>query len=125
MRNLLRTTTLLAFLALGGASVADAQVSFGIQIGPPPPPRVFRAYPPRPGLDFVWIDGYWSPYGNRYRWHDGYWARPPYRGARWIGPRYDSGRFYGGRWDDRGRRSDRNDRYDRRYSRRDFRRDRR
>jgi hypothetical protein len=43
MRNLLKTTALLAFLVLGASSVADAQVSFGIQIGPPPPPRAYIA----------------------------------------------------------------------------------
>ena len=104
MRNLLKTTTLLAFLVLGAASVADAQISFGVRIGPPPAPRVLHVRPPRPRADFVWVDGYWYPVGNHYRWRDGYWARPPYRGARWIGPRHDGLRFYGGRWDgDRGR----------------------
>jgi hypothetical protein len=116
MRHLLKTATLLAFLVLGSASIADAQVSFGIRIGPPPPSRVLRVHPARPGLDFVWVDGFWAPVGNHYRWHDGYWARPPYRGARWIGPRYDGQRFFNGRWDgDRGRR------VDRRYRDRDFR----
>ena len=109
MRNLLKTTALLAFLVLGASSVADAQVSFGIQIGPPPPPRAYSVYPARPGAGYVWVDGYWSPRGNHYRWHNGYWARPPYRGARWIAPRYDRGRYYGGRWD-RGQNYYRNDR---------------
>jgi hypothetical protein len=99
MRNLLKTTTLLAVLMVGAASAAEAQVSFGVRIGPPPPPRVLRFRPPPPRADFVWIDGYWYPVGSRYRWHDGYWARPPYRGAHWIGPRHDGVRFYRGRWD--------------------------
>jgi len=115
MRNLLKTTALLAFLVLGSASIADAQVSFGIRIGPPPPPRVLRVHPARPGPDFLWIDGYWAPVGNHYRWHDGYWARPPYRGARWIGPRYDGRHYFNGRWERVGRYDDR------RYRNSDFR----
>jgi hypothetical protein len=80
------------------------QVSIGIRIGPPPPPRVVRYRPPAPGPDFFWVDGYWYAAGGRYRWHDGYWTRPPYGGARWVAPRHDGERFYDGYWDgDRGR----------------------
>jgi len=95
---------LLALTLLAGSPAAFAQVSVGIRIGPPPPPRVVRVLPARPGADFVWIEGYWYPAGGRYRWHQGYWTRPPYAGARWVGPRHDGRQFYGGYWDgDRGR----------------------
>ena len=103
MKNLLRAALLSSVLVLGAAHYANAQVSVGIAIGPPPPPRHY-VVPVRPGADYVWIDGYWYPVNGRYVWHRGYWTRPPYVGARWIGPRHEGGHFYGGYWDgDRGR----------------------
>src|SRR5882724_9159174 len=109
MRNLIRTT-LLASLLLVGVSAFAAQVSIGIRIGPPPRPRVVRVLPPRPGPEFVWIDGYWYPVGRHYKWHEGYWTRPPYEGARWSGPRHEGGRFYNGYWEgDHGRFEHRHD----------------
>ena len=103
MRHLIRTT-LIAALLLGGGTYAGAQVSFGIRIGPPPPPRVVHVRPVQPGPDYVWIDGYWYPVNGHYIWHQGYWSRPPYEGARWIGPRRENGQFYEGYWEgDRGR----------------------
>lgn len=95
---------LLALILLAGGSLFG-QVSIGIRIGPPPPPRVVRVLPARPGPDFVWVEGYWYPVGNRYRWHDGYWTRPIYPGGHWIAPRYEGDRYFNGYWDgDRGRR---------------------
>jgi len=89
---------------LAGESVFGAQVSIGIRIGPPPPPRVVYVVPARPAPEFVWIDGYWYAVKNRYRWHEGYWTRPPYWGARWIPPRHDGQAFFVGYWEgDRGR----------------------
>lgn len=82
----------------------SAQVSVGIRIGPPPPPRVIRVVPPTPGPGYVWVQGYWYPAGHRYRWHDGYWTRAPYEGARWMPSRYEGEMFYNGYWEgDRGR----------------------
>jgi hypothetical protein len=95
--------TLLALVLLAGGT-SFAQLSIGVRIGPPPPPRVIHARPRAPGPDYFWVDGYWYPVGNRYKWHDGYWTRPPYAGAAWIGPRYEGGQFYGGYWNgERGR----------------------
>jgi len=97
-------TALLGSLLLLGSQAAKAQVSVGIVIGAPPPPRVVAVLPPQPAPEFVWVQGYWYPVGRHYRWHEGYWTRPPYAGARWIAPRHDGERFYGGYWDgDRGR----------------------
>lgn len=90
---------LLAFAFLAGASILSAQISIGIRIGPPPPPRVVRVVPRSPGVGFVWIDGYWYADGRRYRWHDGYWTRPPYEGARWIAPHHDGQQFFAGYWE--------------------------
>lgn len=127
-------TALVSALLLTGASSANAQVSVGIRIGPPPAPRVVRVVPRAPGPEYVWVDGYWYPVGNRYRWHEGYWTRPPYRGARWVQPRYEGRMFYQGYWSgdrgrfdhDHGRDRDRNRDYrddrDRRDNRRDDRR---
>jgi len=96
--------SLLTLLIFTAAS-AVAQVSIGIQIGAPPPPRVIRVQPPRPGPEFVWVEGYWYPVGNHYKWHDGYWTRPVYPAARWVAPRYEGGRYFAGYWDgDAGRR---------------------
>jgi hypothetical protein len=104
MRNYIRTS-LLAAMLLAGASAFGAQFSIGIQIGPPPRPRVVRVLPPRPGPEHVWIEGYWyPPEGRRYTWHGGYWTLAPYGGARWVAPRHDGRQFFAGYWEgDRGR----------------------
>ncbi|HWZ31494.1 MAG TPA: hypothetical protein VNX18_09195 [Bryobacteraceae bacterium] len=91
-------------LALLAGGAVYGQVSIGIRIGAPPPPRVVAVVPARPGPEFIWVEGYWYPVGGRYRWHEGYWTRPPYAGARWVGPHHDGDRFFEGYWDgDRGR----------------------
>jgi len=99
MRTLLRTTTLLGMLMFGAVSLAEAQVSFNVHIGAPPPPRVVHVVPARPGPGYYWIDGYWYPVGNHYKWRNGHWARPPYSGARWYGPRYSRNQYRVGYWD--------------------------
>jgi len=129
MRRLFQTLAIFALLFEPATAVA--QVSFGIRIGEPPPPRRYRV-PPQPGPDFVWVEGYYYPQGSRYVWHDGYWTRPPYDGAYWVAPYHLGGRYYAGRWEggrgnirhdhrwDRGRQRD-----ERRGPRRDDRDDRR
>ena len=94
------TALLVAFLLTSGSVVAaEAQVSIGIQIGPPPPAQVvYVAPPPPPEREFVWVEGYWYPVRHHYVWHDGYWTRPPYPGARWIAARYDGRMFFEGYW---------------------------
>lgn len=89
--------TLLALMLLAG-SVAFGQISVGISIGQPPPPRVLRVQPASPGAGYMWVDGYWYPSGKRYNWHQGYWTRPPYQGAVWSGPRYDGQQYFNGYW---------------------------
>jgi hypothetical protein len=119
MRSLAKTTILLVLMLVGVESRVDAQVSIGIRIGPPPAPRVVRVQPPKPGLNFVWIEGYWYPVGNHYRWHNGYWTRPPYGGAHWTGPRHDGERFYVGYWDGEHGRLEHDHRWDH-HKERDF-----
>jgi hypothetical protein len=92
--NALAISTLL----LVPASAANAQVSFGIHIGDPPAPRSYHVAP-RPGPDYLWVEGYQYPEGGHYRWHDGYWTRPPYQGAYWVEPYYVGGQYYTGRWE--------------------------
>jgi WXXGXW repeat (2 copies) len=103
MKTFVRVTLLVAVLLATGSAI-HAQVSVGIVIGAPPPPRVVAVVPVRPGPEFVWVEGYWYPVGKRYRWHEGYWTRPPYEGARWVAPRHDGERYYAGYWEgERGR----------------------
>jgi hypothetical protein len=95
---------LLALLLLTGGTLL-AQISVGITIGAPPPPRVVYARPACPGPEFTWVTGYWYPVGHHYKWHDGYWTRPPYMGAHWVEPHHDGARYFQGYWEgDRGRR---------------------
>ncbi|HLK47402.1 MAG TPA: YXWGXW repeat-containing protein [Bryobacteraceae bacterium] len=95
---------MLALLFLAGG-LLFGQVSIGVRIGAPPPPRVLRVRPVAPGPDYLWVDGYWYVVGGRYRWHEGYWTRPPYSGAHWVPAHHDGERFFDGYWDgDRGRR---------------------
>jgi hypothetical protein len=101
MRHLFKTFAL-ATLLLAPAAAANAQVSFGIRIGEPPPPRAYRV-PPQPGPGYVWVEGYQYPERGQYKWHDGYWTRPPYQGAYWVDPYHGGGQYYDGRWEgDRG-----------------------
>lgn len=102
MKKLVSSMFLLLVLALLVGFVtppAHGQISIGIQIGAPPPPRVIAVVPTSPGRDFVWVDGYWYPVGHHYKWHQGYWTRPPYEGARWIAPHHDGERYFAGYWD--------------------------
>jgi hypothetical protein len=97
-------TLLFAALLSAAVPALRAQVSVGITIGAPPPPRVLRMLPDRPAPEFVWVEGYWYPVGRHYKWHEGYWTRPPYEGARWVAPHHDGHQYFAGYWDgDRGR----------------------
>jgi hypothetical protein len=97
MRTLLRLLAVSVFV-VGTASMAQAQVSFGIRIGEPPPPRAYRV-PPAPGPDYIWVEGYQYPVNGRWVWHNGYWTRPPYEGAYWVAPYHVGGQYYAGRWE--------------------------
>ena len=113
MRKLLTTTLLVLFTFLGAQSRLAAQVSFGIRIGPPPAPRVVHTAPPRPGPEYIWVDGYYYPVNGHYTWHNGYWTRPPSGGAVWVQPRYEGGQYFGGYWQTSGGRYEHNHQWDR------------
>src|SRR4051812_27659913 len=78
--QMLKSKLLVGLFLFAGSMFS--QVSFGISIGAPPPPRVMRVRPMAPGPDYIWVDGYWYPERGRYHWHQGYWTRRPYEGAR-------------------------------------------
>jgi len=115
-------------LVISAGSVVNAQVSVGVQIGrpapvvveepapvvieEPPPPRVYHVAP-RPGAEFVWVEGYWYPQGRHYLWHDGYWTRPPYADAFWVEPYYARGVYVAGYWSSPRGRFDHDHRWDR------------
>jgi hypothetical protein len=104
VRTTFKLLSLVALLAIATCASAAAQVSIGIQIGPPPPPRVVRVVPATPGPEFLWVEGYWYPVGSHWRWHSGYWTRAPYAYAHWVTPRYERGLYFSGYWEgDRGR----------------------
>jgi YXWGXW repeat-containing protein len=124
IKNVMNTMLLAAMLFAGVSGLSAAQISLGVRIGPPPPPRVVRVLPRRPGPEFVWVDGYWYPVGRRYVWHAGYWTRPPYEGARWVAPRHDGAQFFAGFWDGPRGRIDHDHGWDRGHDR-DFNHDRR
>ena len=111
---------LLLALLLSGSALMNAQVSLGIRIGPPPPPRVVRVRPISPGPGYSFVDGYWFADGGRYRWHDGYWTRPPFEGALWVGPRHEGGQFYAGYWNGPRGRVEHDHRWDRDRRGRDY-----
>ena len=114
----------LLMIAALAAGTMFGQVSFGITIGNPPPPRVMRVRPHRPAADYMWVDGYWYANGGHWRWHQGYWTRPPYVGATWIAPRYEHGQFFNGYWNGSRGRFDHDHRWDRDRRNRDWDRDR-
>ena len=111
MKQILQTLAISALL-LAPASTASAQINFGIRIGEPPAPRAYRV-PPRPGPDYVWVEGYQYPQGSHYAWHDGYWTRPPYQGAYWVEPYHVGGQYFAGRWEGSRGYIDHNHRWDR------------
>jgi hypothetical protein len=116
MRTLMKAA-LVAAMLFATVSGMKAQVSIGVIIGPPPPPRVVRVLEPPPDPDFIWVEGYWYPVGRHYLWHEGYWTRAPYEGARWVPPRYDGRQFFAGYWEGDHGRVEHDHRWDRDHDR--------
>lgn len=117
MKRLLLATMLLT------AGAALAQISVGIRIGAPPPPRVVAVRPAAPGPDYAWVDGYWYPVNGRYVWHQGYWTRAPYAGSHWVAPRHDGHEWFDGYWEGERGRVSHDHRWDKDHDRRDHDRD--
>jgi len=67
----------------------------------PPPARV-EVVTTRPGVEFVWVPGYWSWERNDYAWAPGRWERAPHARAVWVAGRWRRDRrgwyFSPGHW---------------------------
>jgi WXXGXW repeat (2 copies) len=40
----------------------------------------------QPGLNYVWIQGYWTLRSDQYQWVAGHWELPPTPGSVWTPP---------------------------------------
>jgi hypothetical protein len=85
----MKTKWLLGSILAATAFAAPAFGQISVYIGTPPPPIRYEVPPPMPQMGYVWMPGYWSPYGGRYVWAPGRWSRPPYYGAAWQGGGWD------------------------------------
>ena len=86
MRNLLKTTVLIASFSLLSFTTR-AQISVGISISANIAPPALPVYtqPVIPNDGFIWTPGYWAytdPDG--YFWVPGVWVRPPHPGVLWT-----------------------------------------
>jgi hypothetical protein len=106
-----------ATLLMAVGTAFGAAIGIGIEIGPPPPPRVVHVRPAAPGPDYAWVDGYWYVANHRYVWHDGYWTRPPYGGAIWVRPHHDGHQYFDGYWEGSRGRIEHDHRWDREHDR--------
>jgi len=90
----------LGLLAIAGfsapslvASPSLGEVSINLNLeGPPPPPRQEVIVGASPGVDFVWIGGYWDGSPGHYAWVGGHWGRSPHGHAHWNAPHWDKDR---------------------------------
>jgi len=91
----MKTKILLVAALLGTAALsAHAEVRFGFSLTlpapvvvstpvvcttpvAPAPVAVVQTVPPCPGVDYVWVPGYWSYYPNGWTWIYGGWHHRP------------------------------------------------
>lgn len=63
--------------------------SLEIRVGHTAPPRLrSERRPPRPGSEYVWLQGSWDLYGNDWAWVPGRWERPHNMSNQWVKARY-------------------------------------
>lgn len=67
--------SMIGAVCLLSACLVDPPPGQVVVVRRPPPARV-EIITARPGLDYVWIRGYWIWSGNDYQWVDGRWDRP-------------------------------------------------
>jgi len=78
----------LVALFIGAGMTLSTAVGAEVFVRVGPPRAVVEHRGPRPGRDYVWVNGYHSWDGNRHNWVAGRWDRPPHRGARWEAHRW-------------------------------------
>ena len=88
-----RSLAAAALVALASApAYSEARIEIGplhIHIADKAPPRAHRERrPPRPGRDYVWLNGYHDRQSDQWVWVSGRWERPIAERARWIPARY-------------------------------------
>jgi hypothetical protein len=97
--KILGTFLFIALLALG-ATPAFSQVSFSIDVAPPPLPEYEQ--PACPDDGYLWTPGYWAYGDYGYYWVPGTWVQPPQVGLLWTpgywGWRGNNYAFYPGYW---------------------------
>src|SRR5690348_3039822 len=49
-----------------------------------PPPLRMEVIEGRPGVEFVWIAGYWGWHHDDYDWVPGHWIRRPHPESIWV-----------------------------------------
>ena len=95
-------TMLVSALAFAPAASAGVYVSGGVRIYAPLPPVRHEVVIARPGPRYVWVPGYWRPYGGHYGWVAGAWVVPPYPYGYWVAPHvayyHHHPYYYGGHW---------------------------
>lgn len=105
MRILLKALLLFSLLAI--TTQASAQISLGINFGPPRARHEVRGRAPHSGD--LWIAGYYTFNDNdrKYAWQPGRWEAPPAPQQVWSAPRYvrrgDHVDYYKGNWHDNGK----------------------
>ena len=109
MNTRIATTLSAGALVALFAATAPAQIpmppvpNLQIHIATEAPPHLrHERRSPRPGPDYVWINGAWAWEGGQWAWVPGRWDRPAERHARWVSPRYahdgDGYRYEPGHW---------------------------
>ena len=97
MKKALQTLAL-SVLLFAPASASSAQVSIGIRIGEPPPPRVYRSpYAPAPSLCGSKATGIHRADNTRGTTATGRGRRT--RARTWVEPYHVGGQYYAGRWE--------------------------
>jgi hypothetical protein len=81
-----RVALLCAGLGVGGCYARAGDGGSVVVYDAPPAARV-TVRPATPGVDYVWVDGYWGWSGSTWAWVDGYWM-PPRAGYFFVQPRW-------------------------------------
>ena len=71
--------------ALSTPVFADVNLTFGVEVAPPPP-RVEVVPAPRPG--YLWTPGYWAWDHGRHNWIEGRWVEARH-GQYWVPERWN------------------------------------